>query len=1013
MAEQQNLSIISFNSRGFGLDKQSICGKLISIKDNVTILCNQENFLLKNNSFKIKQALPNYQIIFKPAIKDNLGGRPKNGMFIAIPDIIWGNVLDVSPKNCRIQAILIRTMDKTLLLINSYFPQDSKTIDYQDNGLEEIIAEIRDILSKHQFDDVVWTGDFNTDFTRSSGHVRRLLSYIEENNMLKAWDTYPIDFTHEDSIDGITYVRTIDHFFWNNNLSSDVSEADVIHLAENTSDHHPIYCTIHFRNLKLIENPDPVMSIKPSWKRATKEQKHNFNKELEKQLGKLSISNCTKDCNDVHCQDKSHFTGSDEFMINILETIDICAKKSLPTPEGNARVKKNPIPCWQQEIKPFKEDALFWHSIWKSAGRPLNTELHKIMKRTKNIYHYQIRKCKRMVNTLKKNTLLEACVNNNGDIFHEIRKLRNSSNTTGRVIDGVSENIPTHFADIYNKLYNSVDDQEDFHKLYKKLNNMISSLSLHNVSKVTPSVIMEAVGHLKSEKNDPSHNFSSDCLKNAPMILFEQLATLFRIYLIHGHVSNILMLATLIPLIKDKLVDHCSSSNYRSIVISSLILKVFDWVIIILYSDKLELDDLQFSYQANCSTTMCTWMVVETIDYFSRNGSEVFTSVMDMSKAFDNVKHSLLFMKLLQKGIPAIYLRLLMVMYDNQVANVKWNGSLSYTFSMKNGVKQGAVLSALLFCVYVDDLFKVLRKKRTGCWIKNNYIGILGYADDIFLLSPTIDGLQDMVTTCENFAAQHNLTFSTNSDNRKSKTKCLAFLKKDRNLRNIKLGRTKLPWVESTKHLGNKIMTTSYGMEQDVLEKRASYISKINELLQEFHFAHPSTLVKINNIYNTHFYGSSLWNLGSREVEKVEKTWNVSQRKIHGLHRKTHKYLIEPISDTRHITFSLYKRFITFTKKISSSKKTAMKELLECVKDDCQSTTGCNIRKLLLRFGKTKFEDLDIDVMEGHIYEPIPIEEKWRVNIINELIDVKHGTKILPNFSCEEINSFLDLACIS
>ena len=54
-------------------------------------------------------------------------------MFIAVPDIIRGNVLDVSPKNWLIQAILIRTMDKRLLLINSYFPQDMKTIDYRDN----------------------------------------------------------------------------------------------------------------------------------------------------------------------------------------------------------------------------------------------------------------------------------------------------------------------------------------------------------------------------------------------------------------------------------------------------------------------------------------------------------------------------------------------------------------------------------------------------------------------------------------------------------------------------------------------------------------------------------------------------------------------------------------------------------------------------------------------------------------------------------------------------------------
>ena len=90
-----------------------------------------------------------------------------------------------------------------------------------------------------------------------------------------------------------------------------------------------------------------------------------------------------------------------------------------------------------------------------------------------------------------------------------------------------------------------------------------------------------------------------------------------------------------------------------------------------------------------------------------------------------------------------------------------------------------------------------------------------------------------------------------------------------------------------------------------------------------------------------------------------------------------------------------------------------MKEQLECVKDDCQSTTGHNIRKLLLRFGTDRFEDLDVDVMEGHVYKPIPNEEKWRVNIINELIDVRHGIMILPNFGYEEINSYLDFTCIS
>ena len=66
----------------------------------------------------------------------------------------------------------------------------------------------------------------------------------------------------------------------------------------------------------------------------------------------------------------------------------------------------------------------------------------------------------------------------------------------------------------------------------------------------------------------------------------------------------------------------------------------------------------------------------------------------------------------------------------------------------------------------------------------------------------------------------------------------------------------------------------------------------------------------------------------------------------------------------------------------------------------------------MLRFGKDKIEDLDIDVTQGHLYEPIPNDEKWKINIINELVDVREGIKILPHFGYEEINSYLDYVCM-
>ena len=253
------------------------------------------------------------------------------------------------------------------------------------------------------------------------------------------------------------------------------------------------------------------------------------------------------------------------------------------------------------------------------------------------------------------------------------------------------------------------------------------------------------------------------------------------------------------------------------------------------------MDDLQFSYQAGCSTTMCTWLAIETIDHFLRNGGEVYACMMDMTKAFDMVQHSLLFRKLLDVQLPAIFIRLIMVMYALQYANVRWNQLVSGIFPMANGVKQGAVLSALLYCIYVDGLFKKLRSRRAGCWIGSTFLGILGYADDNFLLAPSHQALQEMVKTCEIYAKGHNLQFSTNEIPSKSKTKCLAFLKKPKVLKNIKLNGNDLPWVEKGVHLGNHVQNEMNGMKQDVNVKRARYIQKNNEINQEFYFAHPRT----------------------------------------------------------------------------------------------------------------------------------------------------------------------------
>ena len=95
-----------------------------------------------------------------------------------------------------------------------------------------------------------------------------------------------------------------------------------------------------------------------------------------------------------------------------------------------------------------------------------------------------------------------------------------------------------------------------------------------------------------------------------------------------------------------------------------------------------------------------------------------------------------------------IVLRLLRNMYINQLIQVKWYNMIYQTYTINNGARQGGCTSPTLFSIYLDKLLGMLRTANVGCRYGNRYMREFCYADSTSLLSLTVSGLQDNVSTC-------------------------------------------------------------------------------------------------------------------------------------------------------------------------------------------------------------------------------------------------------------------------
>ena len=355
-----------------------------------------------------------------------------------------------------------------------------------------------------------------------------------------------------------------------------------------------------------------------------------------------------------------------------------------------------------------------------------------------------------------------------------------------------------------------------------------------------------------------------------------------------------------------KSADPCIPANYRGITIASTMGKLFN----IILNKRLEkylienkiINPYQIGFLSGYRTSDHIFTLKTIIDkYLKKEKKKLYLCFVDFRKAFDRVWHCGLLYKLQKVGISGLFYNIIKNMYTKVKVCVKTPQGLTPKFNSNIGVRQGDVLSPLLFNIFINDIPELFKNCSNNVSLENFPVPCLSYADDLVLISTCPQGLQDQINQLQQYCDTWCIDINTN------KTKIMT-ISTGKNIKreNYLFGGTEVEQVVEYKYLG--IIINSKGefsnSKTDLANKSLKAYFK---LCKSFHGQPPSAKTFFHIFDHTVkpilTYGSEvihMFNLKGRnftrnvddalektfEGNKLEKVHLMSLRYILGVHNK-------------------------------------------------------------------------------------------------------------------------------
>ena len=442
---------------------------------------------------------------------------------------------------------------------------------------------------------------------------------------------------------------------------------------------------------------------------------------------------------------------------------------------------------------------------------------------------------------------------------------------------------------------------------------------------------------LKKNKSPGMDCILNEFIKNCPENLINVIVLLFNMVLESGIIPSDWTVGIIKVLYKNK-GDINNVNNYRGITLLSCLGKLFTSVINARLYDYLTTANLlgneQVGFRPKHSTLDHIFALQILANYYINENKQLFCAFVDYSKAFDFVDRTYLWQKLLNSNINGKVLNVIRNMYKNAKSHVSVKNVLSDPFPCQVGVRQGEILSPLLFAIYLNDFKAFLSEKYNGLTRisdsilneMNVYLKIfcLLYADDTLVLAESAAQLQKALdglnSYCNKWALKVNL----------DKTKVIIFSKgMIRKYKSFKFGNNTVDIVKDYVYLGT---TFNYNGKFDKAKKKQVLQAKKATF---------SLLIKVRqltlavDVFKELFerlvipvllYGSEIW--GFEDPKQLQVMCNNVMRTFLKLHRSTPMCMINGELGIKEIAEYIDNRMLNFWCNIATGDESKISTIL-------------------------------------------------------------------------------------